>query len=191
MVLLYHAAAIVYLVQLLLFATLHAVGSYSPLRHAVSDYGVGVTKRRFAAYGSAGIIGAVLLSAAVLLDRRIPDTGGLYLLATAALRLGVLAFPTDLEGQTLTRTGKLHYVFAIASFALAYMAIDALHPHVMPLVAGALASLLQTIRWIVTAALIGVVICLIPSLRSIFGLVERSVLLSTILWFGMAAFALA
>jgi hypothetical protein len=185
----YASAVLVYLVQLALFLTLNLRGGYSLVSHAVSDYGVGPSRRLFTIYGLTGIVAAVALGIAVLADGRFPDRGGVYLLLMAALRLGVLAFPTDLEGQRLTGTGRLHYLFAIASFALAYMAIDVLNPVALPIVAKWASSVLDGLYWIVAASLAGVVICLIPALRRIFGLMERVFLVSVMLW--SAVFALA
>ena len=185
----YTTAALLYFVQLALFLALNIRGSYSLVGHAVSDYGVGPSRPLFTIYGLIGIIAAIALGAAVLMDGRFPARGGVYLLAVAALRLGVLAFPTDLEGRRLTGTGKLHYLFAIASFALAYMAIDVLNPVALPVVANWVSPILAGLYWIVAASLAGVVICLIPALRRIFGLVERIFLVSVLLW--SAVFALA
>jgi hypothetical protein len=185
----YTTAALLYFVQLALFLALNIRGSYSLVGHAVSDYGVGPSRPLFTIYGLIGIIAAIALGAAVLMDGRFPARGGVYLLAVAALRLGVLAFSTDLEGRRLTGTGKLHYLFAIASFALAYMAIDVLNPVALPVVADWASPILAGLYWIVAASLAGVVICLIPALRRIFGLVERIFLVSVLLW--SAVFALA
>jgi hypothetical protein len=185
----YTTAALLYFVQLALFLALNIRGSYSLVGHAVSDYGVGPSRPLFTIYGLIGIIAAIALGAAVLMDGRFPARGGVYLLAVAALRLGVLAFSTDLEGRRLTGTGKLHYLFAIASFALAYMAIDVLNPVALPVVADWASPILAGLYWIVAASLAGVVICLIPALRRIVGLVERIFLVSVLLW--SAVFALA
>ena len=185
----YTTAALLYFVQLALFLALNIRGSYSLVGHAVSDYGVGPSRPLFTIYGLIGIIAAIALGAAVLMDGRFPARGGVYLLAVAALRLGVLAFSTDLEGRRLTGTGKLHYLFAIASFALAYMAIDVLNPVALPVVANWASPILAGLYWIVAVSLAGVVICLIPALRRIFGLVERIFLVSVLLW--SAVFALA
>jgi hypothetical protein len=184
----YALAALAYLVQLALFLTLNIRGNYSLVSHAVSDYGVGPSRRLFTIYGLTGIIAVIALGVAVLTDGRFPQRGGIYLLAVAALRLGVLAFPTDLEEQRLTRTGMLHYVFAIASFALVYMAIDVLSPVALPIVAEWASPVLAGLHWIVAASLAGVVICLIPAFRRVFGLVERIFLVSVLLW--SAVFAL-
>lgn len=185
----YVSAAVGYLVQLILFFVLNARGGYSPLVHAVSDYGVGPTRRLFNVYALIGCAAAVLLAVALLVDGRFPMRGAIYLAVVAVLRLGVLAFPTDLEGQTLTRTGKLHYLFAIASFALLYMAIDVFHPVAVTLLAQPAVAVLTVLKWVVTLSLIAVVVCLAPPLRKIFGLVERIFLLSTMLWLGLFALA--
>ncbi|MDN5927760.1 MAG: DUF998 domain-containing protein [Hyphomicrobiales bacterium] len=185
----YAAAALAYLAQLALFLALNIRGRYSLVSHAVSDYGIGPSRRLFTIYGLIGIIAAAALGAAVLMDGRFPARGGIYLLAMAALRLGVLAFPTDLEGERLTGAGKLHYLFAIASFALAYMTIDVLNPAALSIVADWASPVLAGLYWIVAASLAGVVICLVPALRRIFGLVERVFLVSVLLW--SAVFALA
>lgn len=185
----YASAALAYLVQVALFLTLNIRGKYSLVGHAVSDYGIGPSRRLFTIYGLIGIVAAIALGAAVLTDGRFPLRGGVYLLAMATLRLGVLAFPTDLEGERLTKTGRLHYLFAIASFALAYMAIDVLNPIALPVVANWASPVLNGLYWIVAASLAAVVICLIPALRVVFGLVERVFLVSVMLW--SAVFALA
>ncbi|WP_018631330.1 DUF998 domain-containing protein [Neomegalonema perideroedes] len=189
--LLFFLAGAAYLAQLALFARLHLRGGRDPVSEAVSDYGVGPSRRLFALYGAAGIAAAAVLAGALLADGRFPAQGWLYLLAMAALRLGVLAFPTDLEGERLTRSGKAHYLFAVASFALAYMAVDALSPSAASLAAAWARPVLNGLGWVVAASLAGVVICLIPALRRIFGLVERIFLLSVLLWLGIFAFAMA
>lgn len=185
----YAVAALVYLVQLALFLALNVRGKYSLVSHAVSDYGVGPSRLLFTIYGLVGIVAASALGAAVLADGRFPARGGIYLLVMAALRVGVLVFPTDLEGQRLTGAGRLHYLFAIASFAFAYMAVDVLDPVAVPVVRQWAAPVLAVLYWIVAASLAGVVICLIPALRRVFGLVERTFLVSVLLW--SAVFALA
>jgi len=187
----YMLVAVGYLVQLILFFALNLRGGYSPVTHAVSDYGVGPTKHLFNVYGLVGCAAAVLLVVALLVDGRFPMRGSIYLAIVAALRVGVLAFPTDLEGQKLTRVGKLHYLFAIASFALLYMAIDVLHPAAVTLFAQTPVTVLTALKWVVTWSLIGVVVCLAPPLRKIFGLVERIFLLSTMMWLGMFALVAA
>ncbi len=185
----YLVAASLLLVQLGAFAVLHVRGRYSPVSQAVSDFGVGPTRRLFAAYGLIGGLGALALAAATFADGRFPLRASVCLLLLALIRPGVLAFPTDLEGTPLTRTGRLHYAFAIASFALLYMAIDVLHPVAIGQIDGPALIALSGLRRVITWSLIGVVVCLAPPLRKTFGLVERAYLLSTLLW--LIVFALS
>ena len=72
----YAVAALVYLVQLALFLALNVRGKYSLVSHAVSDYGVGPSRRLFTIYGLVGIVAASALGAAVLADGRFPARGG-------------------------------------------------------------------------------------------------------------------
>lgn len=179
---LFTLAAAAYLLALGLFAALHLRGSYSILRHAVSDYAIGPTRGLFLAYGLTGGLGAALAGCGVLASAALPVRSGVYLLASAVVRLGVLGFPTDLEGRPVTRSGRLHLLFAIAGFALVYMAIDSLLPFARDLATGAARTVLVGLQAIATLSLIGVVICLYPALRRVFGLVERAFLVSTLLW---------
>jgi len=185
----YTLAAIGYLTQIIIFFALNIRGGYSPFAHAVSDYGIGPTKRLFNVYGLVGCAAAILMAVALFVDDRFPQRASIYLAIVAALRVGVLAFPTDLEGQNLTRVGKLHYLFAIASFALLYMAIDVLYPVGVALFVEPWITVLTTLKWVVTLSLVGVVVCLVPSLRKIFGLIERIFLLSTMMWLGIFSLA--
>lgn len=171
-----------YCTALGLFIALNRSGRYSVLSHAVSDYGVGPTKPLFAKSGIAGIVAAACLALALWLDGRFPVKGIWFLVGMAVLRVGVIRFPTSLEGEALGRDGRLHYLFAIASFALLYMGIDALHPVVMTLLSGIPAMAMSLLRTVITISLIGVVVTMLPPLRRVFGLVERVFLLSTQLW---------
>ena len=179
---LFTVAAAAYVVALGLFIALHLRGNYSLLRHAVSDYAIGPTRGLFLTYGLAGGLGAALVGCGVLVQGGLPVRSGVYLLASAGVRLGVLGFSTDLEGQPVTRAGLLHLVFAIAGFALVYMAIDSLQPFARDLVTGPVRTTLVWLHTVATLSLIGVVVCLYPALRRLFGLVERAFLLSTLLW---------
>jgi len=88
----YHLAALAYLVQLAFLIGLQARGDYNPVSNAVSDYGVGANKIQLTIYGIVGIIPATLVAIAILVDVRLPARGGFYLLAMAARRLGVSPF---------------------------------------------------------------------------------------------------
>jgi len=147
------AAGVAYGVQLILLGMLHLGGRYSIISHAVSDYGVGGTRRLFIAYGLVGCLASIMFAWALFDDGRFPRRGWLCLVLVAVLRLGVLAFPTDLKGTRPTRSGRLHYAFAIASFAFLYMAIDSLHPIAFALVAKAAIAPLVGLRWLFDPAI--------------------------------------
>lgn len=164
-------------------------GTHNPIGHAVSDYGVGPTRRLFTIYSAVGTLAVLLLAAAVLQDARLPDRAGIYLLLNAALRVALTLLPTDPEGAARTRTGRLHLLSAIGSFAFAYMAIDVLYPAAMPLASGWAAPVLSVLRWAVMVSLAGVVLCMLPPFRRVFGLVERAFILAVPLW--QLAFAVA
>lgn len=185
----YLLAAGFFLAQLGAFGLLHVRGRYSPVSQAVSDYGVGPTRRLFTLYGLIGSTGVLVLAAATVADGGFPLRASVYLVLLALVRLGVLVFPTDLEGMPLTRAGKLHYAFAITSFALLYMAIDVLHPLAIGQIGGPALAALADLRPVITWSLIGVIVCLAPPLRRVFGLAERAYLLSALLW--LIVFALS
>ena len=97
-------------------------------------------------------------------------------------------FPTTLEGQPITRTGLLHYGFAIAAFTLTYLAITGMTPALRALAVGQwVHAPLGWATWIVSPALFLVVITMLRPLRRVFGLFERVFLVTTNAWFALAA----
>ena len=99
---------------------------YSPIKHAVSDFGVGRAKHLFQIRIWMDSFGAAALAISFLLGfgplSVLPSVIVLLLLLAAA-RIGAGIFPADLEGQKFTGTGLLHYIFAILSFGFAYTVI--------------------------------------------------------------------
>lgn len=191
MAVIYLPVLALYLVTLVLFILLHVRGTYDPVRTAVSDYAIGPTRRLFLLDGAAGGLAAALLGGLVLSDARFPPMAGLFLLAHACLRFGVLAFPVDLEGQSMSRHGKLHYTFAVPGFAMVYLAIHALGPATREIVPGAIHITFTVLEAVASFALAAVAVCLFPPLRRVFGLVERVFLLSTALWLGCFSLAMS
>ncbi len=179
------AGALCYGLVAILFFVLHIVDrERSIIGHAVSDYGVGRASRLFVVYGAIGSLGAFSLAAATALTNasayplRVP----LYLAALALLRIGVLRFRTNLEGETATPEGRLHYVFAVLTFALTYMVVAAAGPATDAIASSGVSELLDALAWIAAAGLAAVLVTLLPPLRQLFGLAERVFLLSTVLW---------
>lgn len=178
-----------YLATLVLFVVLHVQNShYSMVEHAVSDYGVGKSKRLFTIYNVLGSVAALLL-AALFWQSSVPTFAlhtPLLLVLMVLARTGIALFPTDLEGQNLTRIGRLHYLFAILNFGLAYTVIAQATPLLAP-GSGGLSGVLHALQVLAMISLAGVVISMIGPLRRFFGLIERAFLLSVMLWFLMAA----
>jgi vacuolar-type H+-ATPase subunit I/STV1 len=174
------------------FVALHVLPSgYRPISHAVSDYAVGKYGYLFRVGLWVSALGTLALAVALHQGVGAPPLATkdiVFLILIALARVGMTAFPTDLEGQGHSRTGLLHYVFAIAAFTFTYLAISDM------------TSVLRTLSsapWThgalhVTGALVApelalVVITMIPRLRRAFGLSERLFLLTTNIWFVLAS----
>jgi hypothetical protein len=111
-----------------------------------------------------------------------------YLLLIPLARIGMTLFPTSLEGQRISRSGLFHYVCAVAAFTLTYLAISGMTPTLRAMDAGGrVGSPLAWTDWIVGPALALVVVTMLRPLRGLFGLFERAFLLSTNVWFALAA----
>ncbi|MCW2525331.1 MAG: hypothetical protein JWM76_191 [Pseudonocardiales bacterium] len=180
---------------LVLLAVLHALPTgYSPVRHAVSDYGVGRYRGLFTVALGVSSIAVLTLAFALIRGFGTPplptrDLG--YLLLIPLARIAMTLFPTDLEGRRVSRTGLLHYGFAIAAFTLTYLAISGLTPalRATDLSAWTRGPLGWT-EWTVGPALALLVATMLRPLRRIFGLFERIFLLTSNLWFALAALLL-
>jgi hypothetical protein len=194
-------SAIACLTYLAVVAALHVLPTgYDPARHAVSDYGVGTYASLFRVGLWAGSIGVLALAVGLAVGVGSPPlaiSGPVYLGLVSACRIGESLFPTDVEGERLTRTGVLHYVFAILTFGFTYAAIsnltpalDLLHPWL------SVRGVLKTLDWIVLVALIVVVAALLlprllPRLHRHFGIWERIFLLASYIWLVVVALGLA
>ena len=184
-------AAGCYVFVLSIFLAFHVIApERSMFGHAVSDYAVGKTARLFISYGLVGSLGAALLAIATGSAGEFPSKVPIYLALLAILRMGVLRFRTDIEGEAVTREGRLHYVFAIITFALTYMIVSASQPTLDTFANPTLNLILRDLGWIATISLVGVVTTLLPPLRRVFGLAERIFLLSTASWLLLLAVTL-
>ena len=177
---------------LVVFVALHLLPTgYRPVDHAVSDYGVGRYAGLFRLGLYASSLGVLALAFGLMRGVGSPPLAArdlLYLLLIPVARIGMSIMPTALEGQRLGRTGRLHYVFAIAAFTFTYL-----------LVSGTTSMLrasdptswsrgpLGWIAWAVAPELALVVVTMMGPLRRVFGLVERLFLLTTNVWFILVA----
>jgi hypothetical protein len=173
---------------LVIFGALHVVPSgYNPVHHAVSDYAVGRYSKLFRTGLWLSSAGLLLLTIGFALNPGVPPltTGQLlFLFLVPVMRVGMSLFPTDLEGEKLTRNGALHYLFAVLSFAFTYTAISGMTSALTTVSPWAsVHGLLAALHWIVLVSLILLVVTLVPRLRQVFGLFERLFLISTNVWF--------
>jgi hypothetical protein len=168
---------------------------YNPIRHAISDYGVGKTHRLFSIYLWLASLGGVALAVALMVGFKtpaVPERAVIFLLLLAGFRIYVSLFPTDLEGQTLTKTGILHYIFAILTIGFTYSIIAQLTPFFQTRPDWqAVSKILTILLNIATPSLIAIVITMWKPLRNIFGLFERLFVITTTLWFLIVSMFLA
>jgi hypothetical protein len=148
---------------------------YNPIRSAVSDYGVGryrIWHRTAVLSLAAAGFATVIASLGTI--RPEPASVIAFLGVFVIARILIPLFPTDIEGQPHTRTGRVHWVLAIAAFASLATAAGFFKG----------ASLDNVVGWVVvsTAVLMILVLC-VPRLRGIFGLIERLFYFSMIYWF--------
>jgi hypothetical protein len=180
-----YGATVCYSIVVALFFVFHLVNrKLSPVTNAVSEYGIGGTESLFVVYGLIGSLGAVLLAVATLTTSTatFPTRVPVYLVLLAVIRLGVLRFHTDLQGEKRTKNGRFHFIFAVATFALTYMTVAAAQPTVDAISESIIGIILETLSWTAAISLVAVVVALLTPLRIYFGLVERIFLLSTAWW---------
>ena len=180
------------LTYLVIFTSWHVLPTgYNPIHHAVSDYAVGKYGYLFRIGLWASSLAVLTLAFALMEGVGTPPLAGrdlAYLLLIPVTRIGMTLFPTDLEGQPLSRTGILHYVFAILAFTFTYLVISETTSVLQSLEATHwLRESLKWTAWWVGPELAAVVITMIRPLRRVFGLLERIFLLTTNLWFLLVA----
>ncbi|MED1091136.1 DUF998 domain-containing protein [Bacillus paramycoides] len=181
-------AVLFFLGYFIFFLILHFKKTgYHPIRHAVSDYGVGATKNLFIIYAWLSNLGALSLSIVMLIVKdhfTISASIPVLIILMVISRIIMLFFPTDLEGEKLTVRGKLHFLFAILAFTFSYMAIDRGGSH-LKLLEGFknLEPFFHIITVISSISLGAVVVTMFKPLRFIFGICERVFLLSINIWF--------
>jgi Protein of unknown function (DUF998) len=104
---------------------------YSPVHNAVSDYGAGSYSSLFRISLWSGSIAVLVLTVGLALGVGSPPLLSrdlVFLGLVAVAWIGESLFPTTVEGERLTRTGALHYLFAILTFGFTYAAISGLTP---------------------------------------------------------------
>ena len=155
---------------------------YSPLRNAVSEYGVGAYadwyRLQAACAGTAAIFLAGALAKGV---HPAPRTAISLLLVFAVARIAIGNFATDLIGATeRTRNGAIHVLLAVAAFGSASWAAVVLRhtQHGQP-----------ALGWIMGICAVGTMLALrrVPGLRPYAGLLERGFYVALLAWLVLVA----
>lgn len=158
-------------------AYLHvAPTGYSPLRNAVSEYGVGAYARWYAAQASCAGLAGLALAVAL----RHPATVVALLVVLAVTRVAIGWFPTDTIaiGERTTH-GAVHMLLAAAAFTAASWAAIALRPaqHGEP-----------ALGWLMLVCAVGTMLSLRnPALRPWLGLIERGYYAGMLAWLVLVA----
>jgi hypothetical protein len=171
-------------VACLLYLHLAPTG-YSPLRNAVSEYGVGRYARWYRAQAACAGVAAGLLAGALATGvSPVPLRVDVLLVVFAVARIAIGRYPTDLIGATRrTRTGAIHVALAVAAFASASVAGIALKrpEHGQP-----------ALGWAMAVCAVGTMLALRRSaLRPFAGLIERGFYVAMLAWLVLVAARLA
>jgi hypothetical protein len=176
---------------------LHVVPSgLSPLRNAVSQYGISPYRNGYrAATISFGVAAAAL---AIGIGTALHDgkqTAGVValLIVFAVGRLVISWFPMDTPGGPRTSSGQAHGLIAIATFGSATLAAFRLGATLSGGVPwNSLATVSTVFGWVMLACVIGmVVVRRNPVARFGFGAVERGLYVAMIGWASVFAVACA
>lgn len=186
-------AAVLLVARLVMFVALHVRPSpYNVVEHAVSDYAVGPTRRLSTAMTWTTGVAWVAMAVATIGVGQWPDRTSIavqfFMLAAIFMILPFL--PTDVEGERHTRTGLIHYLAAIAWFAVCTSLTGNLTRHLGSV--AVLGGILTILRWVVIVSLgVSVIALVVRMLRPrLFGISERVFILAVNLYFLLAAIAM-
>ncbi len=190
-------AAVATAVQAGALVALHVLPTgYSPVRDAVSDYGVGRYRIGFWVQVLAGGVASMALAIALAQSSPAkPILAVAMLLLCAAARFLLPAFPTDQRrGRFQTVKGTTHMVLAVTVFAAIAVAASSLGSTLgnEPAWHGVNGLVDGWLPWVITGTAIATALAIrAPRLKRIFGLIERSFYLSSIAWFLIVSIELA
>ncbi|MES2169948.1 MAG: DUF998 domain-containing protein [Actinomycetota bacterium] len=165
----------------------------SPIRNAVSEYGISPYRRWYRvatiALGIAGLATALILQLA--LRGTLPAV--ILLIIFGVARLLISWSPMDAAGAARTRTGRIHNLLAIAAFATAtaagFLAAGpiAADPHWAGFSPAA-----TVFTWVMAVGSAGVILATASApLRRLFGVFERTIYVGIIGWITVLAIASA
>lgn len=182
MELLLYIVIILSIVRLGVFALLHVrYPKFSVLTNTVSDYGTGKSRRLYSVTGGLSLLAYIALFAYLLFSGYQPAWLAYILGITMVGSIALLAFPTDLTGEKMTRTGRIHWLLAIINFTTLFVFMtNASIPNVamQPSALEIMTNIVRVSFYTFLATLI------LPKLRLKYvGLTERIFLTATPLWF--------
>jgi Protein of unknown function (DUF998) len=155
---------------------------HRPMVDAVSDYGASSYRLFYRVTVISLGVGALLLLVALAHGTGVASGGLIWLGAYGVTRIAIAFFPTDLEGETVTATGRVHLLLAATAFtAIAFAAVD-LTSSLRNEPGWDATGLLEALRWavVITAVGTGVTRVALPLRHRVFGLVERLLYAATI-----------
>lgn len=156
---------------------------YNPIYHAVSDYGVGSSKRFYAISGYVSAIGSLSLAIALYFwsyDFSFKTTAIILLLVRVISVVGVIIFPTDIEGMEKTKNGKIHLLLAVVQFTAIAIFVFNMTERLQPILNQGFSAFLGALEYVVKFGLITLVAAMvIRKLKKYFGLFERVFLYSS------------
>lgn len=163
----------------------------SPVRDAVSNYGVGRYASGYRAQVVAIGVAAALEALAFAHDAAAGTAGIVWLVVYAVSRVAIAWAPTDLPGAERTRTGRAHALLAVVAFTSIAVATSTI-PNGLREDASwtSWADLLNVLgTLVVVTAIATAAASLVTPLRSMFGAVERSLYVASLVWLATAAIA--
>lgn len=166
------AGSVICLVSILILHLLPT--GYNPLKNAVSDYGVGKYRvwHRIAVLSLAAAGFAMAIASSGTIKSESSLVVGLFVIFGMA-RAVISFFPTDIEGQTLTKRGRIHWALAIIAFASFGFAAGFYEG----------TGLDNVIGNVVIAVVCLLLVSLLPRFRKALPVLERIFYFSMICWF--------
>lgn len=159
---------------------------YSPIHHAVSDYGVGQSRKYFLLAGYSGIIRNIFIAIALVAWKYVftfKSIAIIMLIFTLVGFIGVAVFPTDIEGAPKTAQRRLHLLFAVLQFTALAILILNMTDYLKPVSMGFFV-VLKAIEYFVRIGLSTLILGMVlPVMKKYFGLFERIFLYSGNIYF--------
>ena len=164
---------------------------YSPLRDAVSDYGVGRYAWGYRTQVVAIGVAAAIEAGGFAHDGTAGTAGIVWLVVYAVSRVAIGWAPTDLPGAQRTPTGRVHALLAIAAFTAIAVATSTIPNDLRGASAWvSWANPLNTLGTLVVVAAVATALAVVvPAFRRVFGLVERLLYVTSLAWLVTAGVA--